>query len=280
MFIPPVLLAAASILGLFHSLIWPGFEKETTLVDLLEVVVAVSGITVTVIVAYLSLGRALDVFSNAGDVIPFWLYKHNVPERDIDISRLMAAATVDTKEYPEIKAKYKEYAKKLDAFFDLGKLGSASARHLDHKKKILLVPPELRMRYDRFFKDEVDEWALRRYVWIVGLPALACVAALFLGHYNSSNMLLVYFRHVVVIFCSFANILAFSYLIRIGRLRFDLERGIFFSLESLCASVNEIRDELKLLASANLNAAVLGLVSQVEEAKKQPDLFNNAGSGI
>jgi hypothetical protein len=277
MLIPAVLFALALALGVIHSLAFTTAESKDSLLHLLGAAIALSGITVTVIVAYLSLGRALDIFSNLGDAIPYLYHKHGLDDFQINLARVRIAA-LTSEEVTEIEEINSEYAQQLDAVYDLSKLGNASAQHLEHGKKIWLVPQPLRDKYNRLFKDEIDEWVLRRYVWIVGAPGLVCAASLYLNHYNADEAAVLYAEHVAVIFCAFANLLAYYYLVRIGLARNDLERGITKSLEKLCADTPATIASMDARAKYTLRESVLDLASQVDE-NTEPDLFVD-GDGI
>jgi len=235
-------------------------DEAPKLTDLMIISIGLSGITIPIIITYMSLGRNRDVFSEIGDSVQFFLRRENLT--NIDVKNVLI---MDGPLNGDFFA--------LDEMCDLH---GASGAHLSAETKLRLVPRRLMRRYLNLLHYENDEHLSRRHSWLVGAPALACIFVMFGSHYSGEAMPVQVLAHTLTMLAILANSWTYFVLLRLAGLRHDLQGGVTTRLRFVCTQVTPaiamaLRQQRAGMDEPGRNARSSASRLAEEDPDKQPD---------
>ena len=213
-------------------------------------------------IAYLSLGRALDVFSEVGDAIHFFMKRHHLTEGDLALMQIVLReeTTLD-----------KELKADILAIEEMFALDSASAACLSFDSKMRLVPEHLHIPFIKYFRNENDTRAISLFSVIVGLLGAACIFSLFFSHFGAKGEIFWGVQHCLVVGTTLMNFIVYLYLIDMAMVRRDVQAFATKKCTSLCAQMQERLEIVKRAGKRHVGDAILESINARDELRSVPN---------
>lgn len=189
-------------------------DDPAKLTDLLVVAIALSGITLPLIITYLSL--ATDIFFEIGDKVPLFLLQVGLSMADL-------AIVAQTHDCPQ------ENKNDVIAISHLSELKDEPGMHLSPDDKAQLLHHmsyELRKKYYYYFNEKNDQILLRWHVLQLGISSLICLLLILFGHFNKPIFSFNFISHWAAIMAVGANFCSYYFLVNLARWRERLQSGI------------------------------------------------------
>jgi hypothetical protein len=232
-------------------------SQRPDMVDLLVTVITVSGITASVGIAYLSMGRNADVFSEIVDALPYFLEVEAITIADL---RSVALNNLGAPDIPT--------AEELDALAEFAKLKGASASAMPVDAKIRLIPKSLRSKYFRYFRNDRDQRTAQALVLFSGIPGVLCILALLNSYYRPPSNTVEIVENMLVITGVMTNLFAFFYFGLLSRARNTIQKSAGKRVRIICHSAHNASKRAEK-DSAGIDVGTrLTLQNFVDEIKK------------
>jgi hypothetical protein len=197
---------------------------DVKLGDVMTISIGISGIVIPLIIAYLSLGRTSDVFSEIGDAVPFFL------EREGLAPAVLANAILNERGQRLVE---------LRALDEIRCLRAASGRHLLQESKALFIPAEQEAAYSNYLANNADRIMALNYVFIIGLAAGTCLLLLYGVHYDSAWTAGRVTAHGFAVATIGFNICGAKYFLELSKIREKVQASVEEGIKALCSKLKK-----------------------------------------
>jgi hypothetical protein len=242
-----LLLGAASFAVLQHFFL--NRLPSASVGDLLATALTISGISIPLVIAYLSLGRDHDLYRLVIEKIPHFLdqqkitkqggVKSGITSKDVRgaYNYLMGRSSVRSGDSPTTRSSDSPTTNLIILYelirFDFAPVETTMSA--DAKGKLL--SPELCEIYDLYFEGKNDCLILRKYIWAIGIPAAACFLLLYARYFGADDWRIEIIEHFIISFTFFINAATYLFLLRIIHHRDKIHRESHRGTKLLCEAV-------------------------------------------
>jgi hypothetical protein len=209
-------------------------ERSTVRVsDLLSILIAVSGVTVPLSIAYLSI-RSRDIQISLADKAAFCLRGFGINIADIRFAYLFLTDRINTGNGPGP-------SRALAVIIEV-----IGLRDGDEDQTVFLTPAtrawllgesEEHSIYQRYFEENDDRDVLVNYIWMVGISSAICFMDLYGRFFGMKGYGVDLFEIVLTSFTFFANITAYLFILKTIRFKDRVKKRASLSIVNACSTI-------------------------------------------
>ena len=196
--------------------------------ELLSVLIAISGITVPLLLAYLLI-KEKDLQISISEKAIFYLNQNGIM-----LSSFRSA--ILTFSDPLSKDQPSDGLKSLHEFVGLG--SHEAGESLSENAQAWLLPEDkLRKCYNSYFSDGQERSALKICMLVVGTPAVFCFLDMYARYYGLNGWPLDIFEQFLILFTGIVNVSAYLIVLRIISLKGAIRRQANKEVKKVCSQV-------------------------------------------
>jgi len=227
------------------------FEDSETfslvsLADLLVTVIAVSGVTVPLAIAYLTLGREADFFNTICSSLPYFLQEKKIRPENI-ATAVMYWKNEEQKGAGDLKVSLLVVEEIL-----LLRDADPPGHFLSERCRLHIVPDTLRNAYRRYFEEYKDRALLLKYITIVAVLGAVSFVSLYVLYVRIDNdgyaSVFHIFTNWLALVTASMNIMTYVYLMNVVRLKHQIKMQIDARMREIC---DEIRNDITVATTGS-----------------------------
>lgn len=206
-----------------------------SLSDILVTLLTISGVTVPLIIGYMTLGKGGDCFCTVAEVIPFFLSERNYDVSTIKKTFLFWKDREDNKDGRVNSA--------LLTLYEFTKMPNwPSGEHISHRARMHLLTGNHKARYHFYFESGEDRHGLIRYAGAIGLSGILCFVGICAIYARLAGEAFTFTANCVIIFNFLANLFAYIYLAMLIRFKAEIRAAALTQAKTFCEEIeNDVR---------------------------------------
>jgi hypothetical protein len=244
---------------------------EVSLSDILVTLLTISGVTVPLVIGYMTLGKGGDCFCAVAEIIPFFLSEKNYDVSTVKQTFLFWKDKQDNSEGRVTSA--------LLTLYQFTKMPNwPSGEHIDWKAREHLLTGNHKERYHFYFEHGEDRHGLVRYAFAIGFSAILCFAGICSIYMRMAGEAFTFAANWLLVFNFLANIATYAYLVMLIRFKAEIRMTAIEQAKSCCDEIeNDVRaakkesEERGARATIDLQNAIRVMQERVDQASRTAD---------